>query len=72
MKHTKIKLLSIFITLHFSLPAQTNTGQSVFNPHELFAQDLYTKNGNQFRSANGAPGAAYWQNRADYLLHAII
>ena len=72
MKHTKIKLLSIFIILHFSLGAQTKAGQSVFNPQELFAQDGYTKNGNEFRSANGAPGTAYWQNRADYLLQATI
>lgn len=72
MKHKKIKLLSIFIILHFSLSAQTNPGQSVFNPHELFAQNSYSKNGNEFRSANGAPGAAYWQNRADYLLHVTI
>ena len=72
MNYPKIKLLQIFIILHFSLSAQTNTGQSVFNPQELFAQDAYTKNGNEFRSANGAPGPAYWQNRADYVLHATI
>ncbi|MEO7314610.1 MAG: M1 family metallopeptidase [Ginsengibacter sp.] len=72
MNYTKIKLLSFFITLHFSISAQTNTAQSIFNPQELFAQNVYTKNENEFRSANGAPGAAYWQNRADYLLHATI
>ncbi len=51
--------------------AQTNPG-SLFNPHELFAQNFYTKNGNEFRFANGAPGPQYWQNRADYTLQATI
>ncbi|MEO7047639.1 MAG: M1 family metallopeptidase, partial [Ferruginibacter sp.] len=69
MNYTKTTLLSAFMLLSLALSAQT---KSVFNPHQLFAQDAYTKNGNEFRSANGAPGAAYWQNRADYLLNANI
>jgi hypothetical protein len=47
-------------------------GQSSYNAHELFAQDFFTKNGNEYRSSNGAPGPAYWQNRADYNLSANI
>ena len=69
MNYKKPNLLSALILFSFSMSAQKN---SVFNPHELFAQDSYTKNGNEFRSANGAPGKAYWQNRADYVLHATI
>ena len=46
--------------------------ESIFNPQELFAQNFFTKNGNEFRSANGAPGPKYWQNRADYNLYATI
>ena len=56
-------LLSIFIS--FSRK-QENTKVSG-EPQEIFAQNFYTKNGNEFRSANGAPGAKYWQNRADYI-----
>jgi hypothetical protein len=65
-------LLVATIALYLSTMAQTNSAGSVFNPHELFAQNFYTKNGNDFRSANGAPGPMYWQNKADYLLHATI
>ncbi len=72
MNYKRIHLLLSCLLIYFSLSAQTNSLQSVFDPHELFAQNFYTKNGNEFRSANGAPGAAYWQNRADYLLHATI
>jgi hypothetical protein len=63
-------LISCFCFFN-SISAQKNP-QSVFDPHELFAQNFYTKNGNEFRSANGAPGPKYWQNRADYTLHATI
>jgi hypothetical protein len=65
-------LLIAILFLCFSTMAQLNSAGSIFNPHELFAQNFYTKNGNEFRSANGAPGPKYWQNRADYLLHATI
>ena len=67
----------IFVLLSFSvcfnsLAQQSTSVSSVFNPRELFAQDLYNSNGNEFRSANGAPGPKYWQNRADYNLQATI
>jgi hypothetical protein len=64
-------LLISFFYFFNSLSAQKNL-QSIFDPHELFAQNFYTKNGNEFRSANGARGPKYWQNRADYTLHATI
>ena len=64
-------LLIIFYCLCNSLLAQKKEG-SVFDPHEVFAQDFFTKNGNEFRSASGAPGPKYWQNRADYTLHAQL
>ncbi|MEO9210556.1 MAG: M1 family metallopeptidase [Ginsengibacter sp.] len=69
MNYKKLKLLIGCALFSLSIFAQNN---SVFNPNELFAQNSYTKNGNEFRSANGAPSASYWQNRADYLLNATI
>ena len=27
---------------------------------------------NRYRSSNGAPGPDYWQNRADYEIHATL
>jgi hypothetical protein len=63
--------LACFFCLFVTASAQNRNG-SVFDPHTLFAQDFFTSNGNEFRSANGAPGSGYWQNRADYTLHAII
>ncbi len=71
MNFKSLSLLIGFCFLITTLSAQKNP-ESIFNPHELFAQNLFTKNGNEFRSANGAPGPKYWQNRADYILQAVI
>ena len=62
---------ALFVLCNLNVSAQNNP-VSVFNPQELFAQNFFTKNGNEFRSANGAPGPKYWQNRADYNLQATI
>lgn len=63
------KLFSVTVALILFLSGYT---QSKYDPAETFAPGLYTNNGNTIRSANGAPGPAYWQNRADYNLQAII
>jgi hypothetical protein len=48
-------------------PAQTTApAKSVYDPHALFNPNFYTQSGNPYRSGNGEPGPAYWQNRADY------
>jgi hypothetical protein len=71
MNCKSIGLLIGFYFFSNSITAQKNP-KSIFDPHELFAQNFYTKNGNEFRSSNGAPGSKYWQNRADYTLHATL
>ncbi|MEP7079171.1 MAG: M1 family metallopeptidase [Ginsengibacter sp.] len=64
-------LLFSFITGSI-LSAQNNNNASVFDPHQLFQQPVFSSNGNVFRSANGAPGKDYWQNRADYKIAAKL
>jgi len=64
------KLIS---TIVFIFCCSTSFAQkSIYNPQELFAQNVFTKNGNEFRSANGTPTTKYWQNRADYELKVTI
>jgi hypothetical protein len=43
-----------------------------YKPSSLFAPQFYTERGNPQHGAGGAPGPAYWQNRADYHLAAAI
>ena len=43
-----------------------------YDPLKTFAPLTLPEPVNSYRSANGAPGPLYWQNRADYELHATI
>jgi hypothetical protein len=60
--------LSFFIVSHncFSQDSSTYDHNKVFDP--LF----FTSNGNEYRSASGAPGPKYWQNSANYVIHATL
>ncbi|GGI22195.1 M1 family metallopeptidase [Pedobacter mendelii] len=67
----------VCLTVAFSASAQqASTTQSVpttnYSPADAFGPLFYTQNGNEFRSANGAPGAKYWQNRVDYNITASL
>jgi hypothetical protein len=56
----KLLILTMLIS-SFQLVAQENTNQNVFRQ---FGQELPTPN--SYRNASGAPGHAYWQQKADY------
>ncbi|HEY8927622.1 MAG TPA: M1 family metallopeptidase [Mucilaginibacter sp.] len=43
-----------------------------YDNHETFGFSFYTKNGTEYRAADGEPGPKYWQNRADYQLAATL
>jgi hypothetical protein len=43
-----------------------------YDYHETFGPLFYTKNGNEYRAADGEPGPKYWSNRADYQLAATL
>jgi hypothetical protein len=45
---------------------------SKYDYHDAFGPFFYTKDATATRSVSGAPGYAYWQNRADYKLTAKL
>ena len=65
-------IVIFFLSSLFSFSQQQAKIETLYNPQETFSQNFFTQNGNEFRSANGAPGPKYWQNRPDYTLHATI
>jgi len=70
-------LLPAFITVISFCQAQTaDTAKtppvSQYNYHDAFGPMFYTKNGTEYRAADGEPGPKYWQNRADYQLTANL
>ncbi|WDF54016.1 M1 family metallopeptidase [Mucilaginibacter sp. KACC 22063] len=53
-------------------PGQVGAPPTAYDYHAAFAPFFYTKNGNEYRAADGQPGPKYWQNRADYQLSAAL
>jgi hypothetical protein len=48
------------------------TAATHYEPLQTFAPLTLPEPVNRYRSSNGAPGPDYWQNRADYELHATL
>jgi hypothetical protein len=46
--------------------------ETAYNPREAFAPRPMSQPVNAYRSSNGLPGPDYWQNRADYEIHATL
>ena len=74
-----MKLTRIALSLLFCAPALVSLAQNTDKPAEKYDQHkvfnpLFYKGeqGNIYRSAGGAPGAKYWQNRADYQLNVTL
>ena len=66
----KVKTLILaYSLLPFAALAQITTQ---YNPAEAFSNTFYTYPGNNSRTAEGRPGSAYWQNRADYQINARL
>jgi hypothetical protein len=61
-------LLLAVPAVHAQTPAEPE--KSTYDPHDLFSPLFYKQYGTEYRSGNGEPGPAYWQNRADYQINA--
>src|ERR1700744_5560451 len=81
MKFKFLATLSLaFLTIAGAVNAQQRTPPppdvaapgTNYDYHETFGPPFFTKNGNEYRAADGAPGPKYWGNRADYQLTAHL
>lgn len=70
MKFTISALSVLFFTGAFAQNIQNNPGSNHGNRFEQLGTILPTPN--VYRTASGAPGQAYWQNRADYDITAYL
>lgn len=55
-----------------SVLVSPNGREDNYNNLEAFDGNFYVRQGDQYRSASGAPGVAYWQNQANYKLSARL
>ncbi|SHM16346.1 M1 family metallopeptidase [Mucilaginibacter sp. OK098] len=73
MKYTKLTLSLLLCAGMYTAHAQsTEEPKSSYDQHKIFNPLFYPEKGNEFRTAGGAPGAKYWQNRADYKLNVTL
>jgi hypothetical protein len=75
MIRNKLLLLSCLCWAYGPLMAQSTAPAAStphFDQHEAFNPLFYPSNGNEFRSATGAPGPKYWQNKANYAINASL
>jgi hypothetical protein len=72
LDHSAPLLTTLALALAFPLAAPAQAPAAPYNPLETFAPLTLPDPVNATRSSDGAPGPQYWQNRADYNLHAAI
>ncbi len=73
MQKTFFKTLAVVLTvLYGQIAFAQEKSTSKYVPEEAFSPLFYTQNGNEYRSASGAPGPKYWQNRVDYNISANL
>ncbi|MFQ6372775.1 M1 family metallopeptidase [Shewanella sp. YIC-542] len=66
------RFCAVLMTLGTAAVAAPVTAQDTFDPQALFAPLTLPTPANALRTGAGKPGAMYWQNRADYKLHATL
>ena len=66
------KTLTLALILAMTSGAATIAAAQTYKPGETFAPFDMGQPAGRVRSANGLPGPDYWQNRADYQIHATL
>lgn len=73
MQKTLLKSFAVVLTVLFGqLSFAQDKPTTKYVPEEAFSPLFYTQNGNEYRSASGASGPKYWQNRVDYNISASL
>ncbi|MGE6220980.1 M1 family metallopeptidase [Nubsella zeaxanthinifaciens] len=72
MQKTLLKTFAVALLFCGQLSYAQDKQVSKYVPEQAFGPLFYTQNGNEYRSASGAPGPKYWQNRVDYNINANL
>lgn len=66
------RLLKVAVIIAIIFTCHISTGQSRYNPSVLFPALPLLPPGNEYRTATGEPGPAYWQNQSDYVIDVTL
>ncbi len=73
MNYCRIAMVLLMCACIHSVNAQnTEEVTTKYDQYKVFTPTFYPDKGNEYRTASGAPGAKYWQNRADYKLNVTL
>ncbi len=75
MQKSRFSLMFALLLPVAALPAaiaQSSAAPNPYDPKVTFAPLTLPQSVNNYRSSNGAPGPNYWQNEADYEMHATL
>ena len=75
MKYSLSRLFIPFLVITaFAVTAcaQNDNDSTRYNAYQTFDPTFDSHPGNLIRAGDGAPGGKYWQNRADYTIHASL
>lgn len=64
--------MGVLLALAWAGPATVQAEVAPYDPRAAFAAFDMHQPVNVYRSSNGLPGPQYWQNRADYVIHARL
>jgi Peptidase family M1 domain len=62
----------LLCVLALGASASAQAPRSSYDPLQTFAPLTLPQSANRYRAADGAPGPDYWQNNADYEIHANL
>ena len=71
-KRLWVTVVSALFPVFAAAGADTAPRPPAFAPQQTFAPFVMPDGVNAYRSANGTPGPAYWQNRADYRIRVRL
>jgi hypothetical protein len=72
MQRPRLRLLALLLPACATVDLACAAGGSRYDPLQTFAPLTFPQAVNRYRSGSGRPGPDYWQNRADYEIHAQI
>lgn len=67
-----LAVAGLLVIARWAPAAHGQSQESSYDHHAAFAPGFFADGGNLFRSADGQPGARYWQNEADYHVEATL
>jgi len=67
-----VKIITVFALGLFATAVVFSQDKVEYNPQQVFDPTFFNQPGNEYRSGSGTPGPMYWQNRADYVINAVL